>query len=76
MVGGRGAGGGAATTWASAIKAGKLFSGLGTRVFYVGTSSALFFVVYEATKSRLRPAPAPASVPTALGVVGKEKKRQ
>ncbi|CAN0058569.1 unnamed protein product [Ectocarpus sp. 12 AP-2014] len=50
MVGG---GGGAAETWAAAIKAGGLFSGLGTRVFYIGTSSAVFFVVYEAIKIRL-----------------------
>lgn len=71
--------GGAAISWAAAIKEGNLFSGLGTRVFYIGTSSALFFVVYEAMKSRLRPAVAVVGTtgPTAaVVVVGKEKRRQ
>lgn len=50
MVGGSGGG---AKNWRGAIKAGSLFSGLGTRVLYVGTSSAVFFVVYEAVKTHL-----------------------
>lgn len=51
---GMGAGaGGAAEAWAAAIRAGGLFSGLGVRVFYIGASSAVFFVVYEAMKQRL-----------------------
>lgn len=49
---GSGAGGGRGA-WAEAIKAGGLFAGLGTRVFYIGVSSAVFFVVYESTKKRL-----------------------
>lgn len=69
MVGG--GGGGGAKTWTSAIKAGSLFSGLGTRVLYVGTSSAVFFVVYEAIKTHLGVAMSTAPAP-----VGKEKREQ
>lgn len=67
-----GVGGGAAETWAAAIKAGGLFSGLGTRVFYIGTSSAVFFVVYEAIKVRLGVVTASSS-PAAIG---KAKRQQ
>lgn len=42
-----------AQTWGGAIKAGGLFAGIGIRIFYIGTSSAVFFLVYEATKARL-----------------------
>eukprot|EP00752_Nemacystus_decipiens_P009615 g8592.t1 len=70
MVGGRGGGG--AATWTSAIKAGNLFAGLGTRVLYVGTSSAVFFVVYEAVKTHLGVAASPPPART----VGKEKREQ
>jgi len=68
MVGGRGAGG--AETWTSAIKTGRLFAGLGTRVFYIGTSSAIFFVVYEAVKTHLGVEAA------ATAAVSKEKRDQ
>lgn len=72
MVGG-GAGGGA-QTWASAIKAGSLFSGLGTRVLYVGTSSAVFFVVYEAIKTHL--GVALSAPPAAAAAAAKNKRDQ
>lgn len=68
MVGG---GGGAAKTWTAAVRAGGLFSGVGTRIFYVGTSSAVFFVVYEAVKTHL----GVVSVP-AVAAVGKQKQKQ
>ena len=71
MVGG--GGGGGAATWTSAIKAGRLFAGLGTRVLYVGTSSAVFFVVYEAVKTNLGVA---MSAPAPVVPVGKEKREQ
>ncbi|CAM9157606.1 unnamed protein product [Hapterophycus canaliculatus] len=58
MVGG---GGGAANSWTAAVRAGGLLSGVGTRVFYVGTSSAVFFVVYEAVKTHLGVVSAPAA---------------
>ncbi|CAN0570582.1 unnamed protein product, partial [Laminaria digitata] len=44
---------GGAGTWAGAIKQGGLFAGVGTRIFYVGVSSAIFFVVYESAKQQL-----------------------
>ena len=44
---------GGAGTWAGAIKEGGLFAGVGTRIFYVGVSSAIFFVVYESAKQQL-----------------------
>lgn len=45
--------GGRAGAWAGAIREGGLFAGVGTRVFYVGLSSAIFFVVYESAKTQL-----------------------
>lgn len=40
-------------TWAGAIGQGGLFSGVGTRIVYIGASGVVFFVVYEAMKTRL-----------------------
>lgn len=52
MVGAQQSGSGAAATggmgaWTAAIAEGGLFAGLGTRIVFIGVSSALFFLVYE-----------------------------
>lgn len=53
---GSGAGAAAAaaggSAWAAAIAEGGLFAGLGTRIVFIGTSSALFFLVYEGVMNR------------------------
>lgn len=40
------------SAWAAAIAEGGLFAGLGTRIVFIGTSSALFFLVYEGVMNR------------------------